>query len=189
MMQNMLSIFLPHAAAATEALQLGGLRLNLWWWPFVFAFVKNLFILIDIVLVLAAVMILSRFKSFRIRIYESVEEAIESGKLSKGKLARKWEEIQTRMESDNLEDKKRATVMAEEMLDSALKAANLPGENVEKRLAKFSDTDINFKEDIIWAHRLAERIKTGEEDYEIDEEEVKRAFYILERTMKELNIL
>jgi len=155
----------------------------------VFAFVKNLFVLMSIILFVATIMLLIRFQSLRVRFYESVEEAIESGTLSKGKIQRKWDEAKENMESDNMENRKKAVVVADGMLDSSLKAANFPGENLEKRLAKFSDTDINFKDDIIWAHRLVERIKLGEAEYEIDEEELKRAFYILERTMKELNIL
>ena len=163
--------------------------MELWWWPFVFALIKNLYILMDAVLIIAVVMVFSRYKTFRLRIYESVEEAIESGSLSKEKIQRDWEEAKEFMESDNLSNKRRAVIMAEEMLDNSFKSANIPGDNLEKRLAKFSDAEINFKEDIIWAHKTAERIKNPEEGYGMDEEEIKRAFYIFERTMKELNIL
>lgn len=175
--------------AAAQVVQIGDLRINLWWWPFVFAFIKNLYILLDIVLIIGIVLVFNRYKSFRLRIYESVEEAIESGTLSKERAQRKWEEARELMESDKMSDKKNAVLAAEDMLESALKSANISGENLEKKLAKFSETDINFKEDIIWAYRIGERIKSPEEGYEMDEEEVKRAFYILERTMKELNIL
>ncbi|MFA7170756.1 MAG: hypothetical protein WC180_02085 [Candidatus Paceibacterota bacterium] len=175
-------------AVAAPVIHLGRSAITLWWWPFVFAFLKNMYILLDIILVVGIVMVLGRFKKLGREIYDAVEEAINSGKLSKGKAQRKWEEAQQLIESDSLEDKKRGVYVAEGILDDCLRSASLSGENLERRILKVPDTEINFREDIVWAYRMKVRLET-EPELETDAEEVERVFYIFERTMKELDIL
>jgi hypothetical protein len=175
-------------AVAAPVLHLGKASITLWWWPFVFAFIKNMFILLDILVLIGIVMVSRRLNKLGREIYDAVEEAIASGKLSKGKAQRKWEEAQQLIKSDNIEDKKQAVYIAEGILDDCLRSANLSGENLEGRISKLSDTEINFREDIIWAYRMKVRLES-EPGLETDAEEVERTFYVFERTMKELNIL
>lgn len=175
-------------AAAAPVIHLGESAILLWWWPFVFAFVRDMFILLDIILVVGIVMVLGRFKKLGREIYDAVEEAMNSGKLSKGKAQRKWEKAQSLIESGDLEDKKQGVYIAEEILDDCLRSANLSGENLERRILRVPDTEINFRDDVVWAYRMKVRLET-ESGFETDAEEVERVFYIFERMMKELNIL
>lgn len=141
-----------------------------------------------ILVLVATVVLFSRFKTLRTNLYESIEEALESGKFSKDKAQRKWEEIKEFSQSEDDEKIKKAVIAAEETLDSILKAGNFPGENLAKRVEKIPDNQINFKDDIIWAFKFKERMQK-EIDFELDKEEARRAFYIFERTLKELNVL
>ncbi len=141
-----------------------------------------------ILILVATVVLFSRFKTLRTNLYESIEEALESGKFSKDKAQRKWEEIKEFSQSEDDEKIKKAIIAAEETLDSILKAGNFPGENLAKRVEKIPDNQINFKDDIIWAFKFKERMQK-EIDFELDKEEARRAFYIFERTLKELNVL
>lgn len=173
---------------AAPVLHLGKESITLWWWSFVFAFIKNMFILLDIIVLVGIIMVVGRLKKLGREIYDAVQEAMASGKLSKGKAQRKWEEAQSLIESDNIEDKKQATVIAEKILDDCLRSASLSGENLEVRILKLPDTEINFRDDIVWAHRMKVRLES-EPGFETDTEEIERVFYIFERAMKELNIL
>ena len=66
--------------------------------------------------------------------------------------------------------------------------ANFSGSNVEERLKKIPDNQLEFKEDIVWAHKLKEKI-AKDENFEVENEEAKRAVYIFERALKEMGIL
>jgi len=174
--------------ASVPVFYVGKVKLVLWWWPFVFAFFKNMFIILDLLLIVAIVMVIMRFQKMGREIFDAVEEAIASGKISKGKVQRQWDEARDLINSGSLEDNKEAIFIAEKILDDCLRSASLSGENLERRLLRIRDTEINFRDDIIWAYRIKVHLET-EPDFETDKEELERAFYILERAMKELNIL
>ncbi len=159
-----------------------------WWWPFAFVFFKNMFILLDLIIILGIVMVIGRYRRIGGDIYDAIEDAMKSGKLSKGRMQRKWEEAQELMQSDDLEENKKAAGIAENILDECLRSANFSGENLEGRIAKIPDSQLNFKDDIIWACRMKARLE-NEPEMETDKEEVERVFYIFERAMKEMNIL
>lgn len=174
--------------AAAPVVQIGLAKYTLWWWPFIFALIKNMFILLDILIFVALVMLIYRFQSFGVRIHEAVDEIIESGKFSKDNTQRKWDAIKSDMGSENMDTKKRAVIAAESILDDVLKTANFPGENLGSRLEKISEGQLNFKDDVEWAFKFEEKIK-ADESFAPDEEEISRAFYIFERTLRELNVI
>lgn len=175
-------------AASGEILQLGAFRIDIWWWPFLYALIKNFLMLLTVVLFVATVLVFYRFRSLRTRIYDAIGEAIESGKLSKEGIVEKWEEIKSKIDSDSREDNKKAVLAAEEILESALKLSGYTGENIEKIVDKIPENRLSFKEDIIWAYRLKVQLSEGSEEG-IDKEEMERVVYIFERALRELNIL
>jgi hypothetical protein len=177
------------SAQAEEILEINGLVLNISWWPYLFAMVKYLLIFMTILFATGIILILIRIEgSFKIRIREAMEEAMEAGRLPKTKVQKEWEAILYNLDSNNSEDYKKAVVSAEELFNRVLKMANFSGSNIEDRLKKIPDNQLEFKEDIIWAHRLKEKI-FEDENFEVEHEEAKRAVYIFERALKEMEIL
>jgi hypothetical protein len=174
--------------AAVQVLHFGGLEINLWWWPFVFAFFKNIFILLDLLLLVGLVLVFRRFRIFGLRVYEAVEEAVNSGKISPARMQRKWEATAELMASERSSDRKKAAVEAEKLLDNVLRLANFPGENLEKRLIKIPEGRLNFQDDLVWAAKFTDSLGS-DPTFAPDDEEINRAYYIFERTLKELNIL
>lgn len=174
--------------SSAPVIHVGGRATVIWWWPFAFAFLKNMFILLDIILIIAIILVVGRFQRISGDIYDAIENAMKSGKLSKGRAQRKWEEAQELIKSDDLEDNKRGASVAESILDECLRSANYSGENLERRISKIPDSQLNFKDDIIWAYRMKVRFE-NEPGLETDKEEAERVFYVFERAMKELNIL
>jgi hypothetical protein len=183
----MLSNFLLLLESA-QIVQIGTFRINIWWWPFVFAFFKNMFILLDVIIFAAIIMLIGRFKVFSLRVYEGVEEAMASGRLSQGKVQRKWEDIKELSQSEKADDNMKAVVLAGAELDNVLRAANFPGENLQKRLLKIPAGQLNFYDDIIWAADFRKKIES-DPDFSPDGEEIKRSFYIFERALKDLSVL
>lgn len=175
-------------AASREVLTIGRFQIDIWWWPYLFATFKNMMILLTIILIIATVLVFYRFQSIRVKIYDAIGEAIESGKLSKENIVKKWDEIKQMAESDVQGENRKAIIAAEEILDNALKSANYSGENLEKRIEKVPDNLLNFKEDIVWAYRIKDQFVSGEGEG-VGKEEVERSIYIFERALKELNIL
>ncbi|MCK4892048.1 MAG: hypothetical protein KAS78_05255 [Candidatus Pacebacteria bacterium] len=174
---------------AAETLEINGLVLNVSWWPYIFFSVKYLLIFMTILFIIGIVLILIRVEGgFKIRIREAIEEAMEAGRLPKTKVQKEWEAISYNLDSNNSEDYKKAVVSAEELFNRVLKMANFSGSNIEDRLRKIPDSQLEFKEDIIWAHRLKEKI-FEDEIFEVDREEAKRAVYIFERALKEMGVL
>jgi hypothetical protein len=184
----MFSILFQSAKAA-ETLKIDNLVLNVGWWPFLFALIKYLFIFMTILFLVAIILIVIRIQgSFKIRIREAVEEAMEAGRLPKTKFQKEWEMIIVKLESATPEDYKKAVVLAGELFNRVLKAANFSGSNMKERLRKIPDSQLEYKEDIIWSHELKEKI-LKDENFQVDREEAERAVYILERALKEMSVI
>jgi hypothetical protein len=180
-----------NSAQAEEIIEVGDLVLtiDIWWWPYLFAFVKYFLIFLTVLFAAGIVLVLIRIQgSFKIRIREAVEEAMEAGRLPKTRVQKRWEIIISNVESSNSENYKKAVVLAEKLFDDVLKAANFSGEDLENRLKKVPENQLDFKDDIIWSSKLKNKI-LSDENLEIDHEEAKRAVYVFERALKELNIL
>lgn len=184
--------FLIQSARAAEkanVLEFGNITIDIWWWPYLFIGIEYFLIFLTVLFVLGIVLIIARIQgSFKIRIKEAVEEAMEMGKLPKTKSQREWEKIVENAESNNPQDYKKAVVMAENLFNRVLKIVNLSGENLEKRLKKIPDPQLEFKEDIIWAHNLKNKI-VSDDKFEVDQEEAKRAVYIFERALKQIGVI
>ncbi len=180
---------LAQSAEAAETLEINGLVLNVNWWPFLFALMKYLLIFMTILFLAAIILIVIRIQgSFKIRIREAVEEAMEAGRLPKTKFQKEWEMIMSKLESASPEDYKKAVVLAEELFNGVLKAANFSGSNMRERLRKIPDSQLEYKEDIIWSHELKEKI-LADESFQVDREEAERAVYIFQRALKEMNVI
>lgn len=184
---------LQNFALAAETIEVGDyivdLGITTWWLPYVYNTIKYFLIFLTAIYIIGIILILIRVEGgFKIRIKEAIEEAMEAGRLPKTKIQRKWDAILADIESNNLEKQKSAVISAENMLDISLKYANYSGENLESRLKKIPEDQLNFKEDIIWAHKLKKKIESDRSE-EVDSEEARRAVNIFQRTLKELNVL
>ena len=184
--------FLIETTQAAERIEIGNLVIEIesvLWWPYLYGAIKYFMVGMTILFVVGIILVLIRVEGgFKIRIREAIEEAKEVGKLPKTKTQNKWETISSKIESEEVDDYKKAVVLAEELFSDVLKAANFSGENLEKKLNKIPDNQLEFKEDIIWAYKLKEKI-LSDEDFTVDHEEAKRAVYIFQRVLKEMNVL
>ncbi|MCK4892161.1 MAG: hypothetical protein KAS78_05835 [Candidatus Pacebacteria bacterium] len=181
--------FLIQPSQAKEILEIGNLAIDVSWWPYLFAFVKYFLIFMTVLFIIGIVLILTRIEgSFKIRTKEAIEEAMEAGRLPKTKVQKEWEAVLSNLNSNNSEDYKKAVVSAEELFNRVLKMANFSGSNIEERLKKIPDDQLEFKEDIVWSHKLKEKI-SNDENFEVDHEEAKRAVYMFERALKEIEII
>lgn len=185
------AMFFIKSAQAAEAatLEVNNIMLNVWWWPYFFSTVKYFMIFLTVLLAVSIVLIFIRTQSFlKVDLDAIMEKVLKTDKTSKIKWLERWESIISKVESDNSQDYKDAVVLAEAFLEDILKMANFSGENIESRLKKIPDNQLDFKEDIIWAHKLKKRIML-EENFEVDREEAKRAVYIFQRTLKKMGVI
>jgi len=184
--------FFIETTQAAERIEIGNLIIEIEdvsWWPYLYGAIKYFMAGMTILLATGIVLILMRVEGgFKVRIKEAIEEAKETGKLTKTKTQNKWEVIASNVESEDVDNYKKAVVLAEELFASVLKAANFSGENLEKKLSKIPDSQLEFKEDIIWAYKLKEKI-LSDEDFAVDHEEAKRAVYIFQRALKEMHVI
>ena len=171
---------------------MGNWEISILWAPwcfYLFTAVKYFLMFYTVMLFVTIILIFIRTQGgFKVRIKEAIEEAIEAGKLPKTKTQEKIEFISSAIESNKQEDYKNAVVLAEELFDKVLKIANFSGDTLEKRIGKIPDSQLDFKEDIIWACKLKEKISMDKK-FEVDREEAKRAVYIFQRALKEIGII
>jgi len=174
---------------AREILEIGGLSINIGWWPYLFAMIKYFLIFLTILFIIGIVLILMRVEAgFKIKVVELVEKAIEMGKISKAKARKEWDVVLYDLDSNDCQNYKKAVVNAEKLFDRVLKMANFSGSNMEDRLRRVPDKQLEFKDDIIWAHKL-KRMISEDENFEVEHEEAKRAVYIFERVLKDVGII
>ena len=184
--------FFIETTQAVERIEIGNLIIEIEdvsWWPYFYGAIKYFMAGMAVLFATGIILILMRVEGgFKIRIKEAIEEAKEAGKLPKTKTQNKWEAVTSNVESEEVDDYKKAVVLAEELFTNVLKAANFSGENLEKKLNKIPDNQLEFKEDIIWAYKLKEKI-SSDEDFTVDHEEAKRAVYIFQRALKEMHVI
>jgi len=184
--------FLMETAQAVETIEIGNLVLEIEvdsWWPYFYGAIKYFMIGMTMLFIVGIILILIRVEGgFKIRIREAIEEAKEVGKLPKTKTQNKWENIISKIESEDSNNHKMAVVLAEDLFTNVLKAANFSGDTLEKKLSKIPDNQLEFKEDIIWAYKLKEKI-LSDENFVVDYEETKRAVYIFKRALKEISVI
>jgi len=184
--------FLIETTQAAERIEIGDFVIEIEdvsWWPYLYGAIKYFMAGMTALFIIGIILILMRVEGgFKVRIKEAIEEAKEAGKLPKTKIQNKWEIISSNIKSKNTDDHKKAIVLAEKLFTGVLKAANFSGENLEKKLSKIPDNQLEFKEDIIWAYKLKEKI-LSDENFTIDREEAKRAVYIFQRALKEMNVI
>jgi len=188
---NLQYSFIPLAQAAeanVQTLKLNGFSVNIWWWPYLFFTVQYFLIFLTIIYIVGIVLVTVRAQRLTLTVKEAVAQAMETGKLSQKRVQEDWSLIETDVESENPHDFKRAAVAAEKLFDHVLKSSGYAGENLEMRLGRISDKQLEFKEDIIWAYKLKNTILTNPA-YEVDHEEARRAIYIFQRALREVGIL
>ncbi len=182
-------LFLIQSAQAEEILEIDNLPIHIWWLPYLFLAVKYFLMFLSVLLAVATVLVLVRIQgSFKVKIKEAVEEALEAGRLPKTRFQKEWDTVISKVESNNPEDYKEAVVLAERLFERVLKLAEFSGENLEKRLEKVPENQLEFKEEIIWAHNLRNKILSNA-NLEVAHEEAKRAVDIFQRGLRELNVL
>jgi len=184
--------FLVETTQAVERIEIGNLVIEIedvLWWPYFYSAIKYFMVGMTVLFTIGIILILIRVEGgFKIRIKEAIEEAKEVGKLPKTKTQNKWEIITAKIESKDTDDYKKAVVLAEELFTGVLKAASFSGENLEKKLNKIPDNQLEFKEDIVWSYKLKEKI-LADEGFAVDHEEAKHAVYVFQRALKEMHVL
>jgi len=184
--------FFIETTQAVERIEVGDLVIeieNVLWWPYFYGAIKYFMVGMTFLFIVGIILIVIRVEGgFKVRIKEAIEEAKEAGKLPKTKTQNKWKIISSKIESEDADDYKKAVVLAEELFTNVLKAANFSGENLTKKLSKIPDSQLEFKEDIVWAYELKEKILL-DENFTVDREEAKRAVYVFKRALKEMNVL
>ena len=184
--------FFIKTTQAAERIEIGNLVIeieNVLWWPYFYGAIKYFMVGMTFLFIIGIILIIIRIEGgFKIRIKEAIEEAKEAGKLPKTKTQNKWEIISSKIESEDAGDYKEAVILAENLFKDVLKAANLSGDNLEKKLSKIPDNQLEFKEDIVWAYQLKEKI-LSDENFTVDHEEAKRAVYVFKRALKEMSVL
>ena len=154
-----------------------------------FLFIKIIAALLSLVMILGIILIIRKAgKDAAVPIREILEEARDLGELPKDEILEKWKEISGKAESSDERSYRAAAVEADEFLDKALKTAGISGESLTGRLKAIRDNRLEFKEDIIWADDLKNKI-AADENFKASPEEARRAVYIFERALKEMGIL
>ena len=174
---------------AQEIIEIGGLVIDVSWWPYLFWLIKCFFIFLTISFTAGIILILYRVEDgFKVRIKEIIVEAFEDGKLSKNKIKKQWESVILDIESENPDDYKNAVISAEKLFNRVLKVANFSGDNVEQKLRKIPEGQLELKDEIVWSSNLKEKI-VNDPNFEVDPEEAKRAVNVFEKTLKEMGVL
>lgn len=182
-------LLIPLARAAeTNTINIDGTVINIRWWPYLYFTVQYFLMFLTVIYIIGIILVLIRTQRFRVNIKEAVAQELETGRLSKTKIRKDWDAIITDIESDDPDDYKEAVIVAERLFDNILKSAKFAGENLEVRLRRVPDSQLEFKEDVIWAHKLRNNI-AGNVIPEVDHEEARRAIYIFQRALKEIGAL
>jgi len=152
-------------------------------------FIKIVATLLSLAMILCIILIVKKAgREMAAPVKEILEEARDLGELSKSEARSSWAEIKEKAESPIESDYREAVAMADKFLDEILKTARFSGEGLADRLKTMRDNQLEFKDDIVWADNLKNKI-VSDENFKVSQEEAKRAVYIFERALKEIGVL
>lgn len=78
-----------------------------------------------------------------------------------------WKKIQERMKTGNISQHKAAVLEADKLVEDVLERLGFSGKNMAERLATATDTQIENKEKLQWAHDIRNKI-IRDERFELD---------------------
>ncbi|MFA6006826.1 MAG: hypothetical protein WC764_03835 [Candidatus Paceibacterota bacterium] len=100
----------------------------------------------------------------------------------------KWKSVLSFAESDNPSDRKVAIIEADKLLDDALQAGNIPGENLGERLKNFDAKTTPWLDDAWEAHKIRNRI-AHEAEFDPNVHDIKKTIARYERVLHELRAI
>jgi len=119
---------------------------------------------------------------------DRVRDVILKSNLPKKYTVRGWKNVRHHYYRGTDADLKLAVIEADKLLDEALKAAGLKGNNLGERLKGADETDLPNLRDVWEAHKLRNRL-VHEPNFEINREVAEKALAIYRKTLRNLGIL
>lgn len=161
-------------------------------WESVFYFIKSVFIVLDVVLVIVFVWVFYRALKFRPKFV-----AFPGGRKSKKKKEKikkfdfspQWKKILENLELGGGDAPTVAIIEADKLLDTALKNLGFEGEFIAERLERAGKTmDSKNLEDVWRAHRIRNNL-VHSHGFSVSQSQAKDVLRAYETFLKELNVL
>lgn len=101
----------------------------------------------------------------------------------------KWTEIKSKINSESIEDKKEAILMADNILDEIFSGIGFKGDTLAEKLRQVEPSDFKSLQDALSACDTKAKIVRGGAGFEISKEEADSALSKYEKGLKELKYL
>lgn len=101
----------------------------------------------------------------------------------------KWDEIQKKIDSENISDWKMAIIEADSLIDEIVKSIGYKGEDLGERLKSIEPSDFDNLQNVWEAHKVRNRIVHEGDKFIITKEEVKEVIEKYSKALKELKYI
>lgn len=101
----------------------------------------------------------------------------------------KWMEIKSKINSEAIEDRKEAILMADKILDEIFSGIGFKGDSLGEKLRQVELSDFKSLQDVLMACEIKDKIVHGGEGFEISKEETDEVLSKYEKGLKELKYL
>lgn len=101
----------------------------------------------------------------------------------------KWVEIKSKINSEAVEDRKEAILMADNILDEIFSGIGFKGDSLGEKLKQVEPSDFKSLQEVLMACKIKDKIVHGEAGFEISKEETDDALSKYEKGLKELKYL
>ncbi len=130
-----------------------------------------------------------RIREFRKKEYEHLMHAHEAFTASASPTNPKWQEVETRISSENPSDWRLAIIEADSMLDEILKERVPEGDTLGDRLKKLSPDGFRTIQSAWDAHTVRNHIAHEGSNYDITRQEARRVIGLYEEVFREFNYI
>ncbi len=151
----------------------------------VLLYVKVLFIVISLVLLMLIIYLLIKTTWVKIRVSEDLTEFVSYKSSDAKETSKEWDKIIERLESGKETEYKLAVIEADSLLDDTLKRMGYAGETIGDRLKQIDSTIMPDIEQVWEAHKIRNNI-VHNPDYHLDYDKAKRVLGIYEEVLKKL---
>ncbi len=153
-----------------------------------FLFVKSVFLIFNLFLILFIVYALFRTSWLNKLVIWDIKEYLSYKHYSLGKIEKRWAEIKEKLEEGQEAEAKLAVIEADNLLNATLEAMGYVGDSLDDKLDKLSDDVLVNINEIKEGRKVCSDI-VHDPSYHLDSKEAEKVLNVIEKTLINLQAL
>ena len=148
-------------------------------------YIRIIFIIISTILFSSIVFFLLKTSWLKHRMVENLTEFITYKPLGKGRLAKEWGKIESRLDSGKEAEYKMAIIEADNILDEVLERMGYKGDSITDRLKQINSSVLENIDKVWEAHRVRNNV-VHDPDFKVTKDKTEEVLGVYKKSLENL---